>query len=405
MKLHKHFPPYLAQLVFMNKDGIIKKITSLDYDLFLWLIYNTHKQYSKDSSLYFEFTYKDVKDSFSKSMNTDKIKSSLKKLGELTLYCNILQSYADKEKIRIKPFEIEIITATNNISYGFSVKTSQEFMEWFNNPSPKVDVNYDIIYTLKPTMAKLLYLFLRDANGAYKNTLRKRNVDIQNLRHMMNIYDCTTTNSNFITQLKKSIETINKKSDIDVGYKVVKKRNLKSGISEITEIKFTIKLNENKQFEQKVQEKPSQNVASESDEKYGLEDYINERVDEAYQEAVENGVNIKKINSYKNGIKKQLIADGIESDYKLLVYLEEQKEIVRNSVPDNQAYRIIHKDENNPYSSFSFTNEGLIETIVDKKILTNSIDETIEYLQITKDILNFTFLKSSYAEEYNLSRL
>jgi len=46
MKMIKHFPPHLSQLVFLNLDGEIEKINGLDYDLFIWLIYKTHKHYT-----------------------------------------------------------------------------------------------------------------------------------------------------------------------------------------------------------------------------------------------------------------------------------------------------------------------------------------------------------------------
>ena len=133
-------------------------------------------------------------------------------------------------------------------------------------------------------------------------------------------------------------------------------------------------------------------------------DYINERVDEAYQEAVENGVNLKKINSYKNGIKKQLIADGIESDYKLLVYLEEQKDKLRHLVSDNQLYMLIHEDSH-PNNYFFFNNDGLIQTVTEYKLLTNTVDETLEFLQINKDVLNFKCVKCTSPDKNRLGLL
>ena len=84
----------------------------------------------------------------------------------------------------------------------------------------------------------------------YENKNRK--VDVDNLRHMMNVGNDFTSHSNFITQLKKSIKDINEFSDIYVGYKVIKKRNLKSGKSEIISIKFTISKDELKLQKQRV---------------------------------------------------------------------------------------------------------------------------------------------------------
>lgn len=208
MKMIKHFPPHLSQLVFLNLDGEIEKINGLDYDLFIWLIYKTHKHYhntkyhnTKDN--YIEFKYKDIKESIPTKPNTNSIQSSLIKINEIQLLSNYLNSYENKEIIlTTQPFKINIEVSDNGKSYGFSVTTSKKFLQRFDNPTPKVSVDYTIIYNLNK-MSKLLYLFLKDALGVYENKNRK--VDVDNLRHMMNVGNDFTSHSNFITQLKKSI--------------------------------------------------------------------------------------------------------------------------------------------------------------------------------------------------------
>lgn len=409
MKLHKHFPPYLSQSAFLNIDGYIENINSLDYDLFLWLIYNTHKKYRDDKSLTYEFEYSEIKKSFSKQLNTQKIKESLQKLGKIQILSNLLKSYEDKEEIFIKPFEIEIITTDKNISYGFEVTTTNDFMESFNNPIPKVDVNYNIIYNLKPTMSKLLYLFLRDSNGKYKNTKRYRNVDIQRLRYMMNVVNEDTTNSNFITQLKKCIKNINEYSDIDVGFTVDKKRNLRSGISEIKNIKFTIELNTDKiyktntkksQTHQQLTQKTTDTVS----ENY-FEKYLQQRINEEYDKSLSNGVDIKNPTSYKNGIKNKLIDDGIENQFELLQILETQKNRFRDSLPSNQPYQIILKDKDNPYNNCYINNDFKWVTIFDNEIVTKTIDESIEFIETNENILEFDILKCDYSDKFKVGRI
>ena len=408
MKLHKLFPPHLAQLVFLNTDGVILNINSIDYDLLLWLIYNTHKAYFKSSSLVNDFTYTDIKKSFNKSMNTDKIKESLKKIGEIQIMSNYLQSYGDKEIIVTKPFEIETITAENGISYGFSIETTNKFMNWFNNPTPKVDVNYDIIYNLKPTMSKLLYLFLRDAYGKYQNCERYRNVDIDKLRHMMNVSNHNTTNSNFITQLKKSINIINKKSDLTVKANVINKKNLRTGKSEIIEVRFTIVWNKDKEFELRLQERKTKkstekielNVDISKEEEYTFEYHLSQKVENEYETNISNGVKVKNIKAYKNGIRKKLLEDGIESEYEFLIVIENEKSLLRESVIDkNQPYMIIYKDSENPYNNCYINNECQFVTLLSGQKVTNSISESLEFIEENRMKLHFDIFRCDYSDK------
>jgi len=418
-KLHKLFPPHLSQLVFMDKKGEnLIKINSIDYDLFIWLIYNVHKKYDKNKSLSYDFEYTDIKKTFKKTMNTKVIRESLKRIGKLLIISNYLQSYGDKEIIVTKPFEIEIITADNGISYGFNVKTTNEFMNWFNNPTPKVDVNYDIIYNLKPTMSKLLYLFLRDAYGGYENCERYRNVAIDKLRHMMNVSNPNTTNSNFITQLKKSIKSINKNSDLTVKANVKKKKNLRTGLSEIIEVKFTMKWDKNKEFELRLKEKKAKKTPESIDSNISdtetddievectFEDYLSEKVEDEYEFSISNGTLVKNEKSYKHGIRKKLLEDGIESEYEFLIVIENEKSLLRESVIDkNQPYMLIYKDGENPYNSCYINNECQFITMSNKKKMTNTISESLEFIEENRMKLHFDILKCDYSDKYQIGRL
>ena len=129
--MKKHYPPHLSQLVFTDLNEFAIKINGLDYDLFIFLIYEAHKSYSLEKTDFIEIEYSKVRKTLKSSPNTQSIKSSLQKMGNMTLISNCLQSYGDKEMIITpKPFEIEIITSENEKSYGFSVKTSKNFLEW-----------------------------------------------------------------------------------------------------------------------------------------------------------------------------------------------------------------------------------------------------------------------------------
>lgn len=410
MKLHKHFPPHLAQLVFKDKEGDIQKINSIDYDLYLWLIYYTHKKYKDDKSLVYEFEYREIKKSFTKKKSIQSIKESLEKIGKLYTKSNYLNSYGDKEVILTKPFEIEIITTDKNISYGFIVKTTDEFMKWFDNPKPKVDVNYNIIYNLKRFMSKPLYLFLRDSLGIYET--KNRNVKIDKFRDMMNVLEKKTTNSNFIIELNKSIVLINEYSDINVGYDVIKKRNLRSGISEIVEIKFTIELDEEKPFRKKLEEKNSTEKTSEEDEdkksiednlsdevdsdtesEYSYEDYLNESIEEEYKKQIDNGLVVKTTpKRYKEGMRKKLLEDDIESKFKFLLLLEGEKNKLRETIEDEKEYEIIYR-HNVKAIMLRIDNECCLRDILSFETVTDSISDTIEFIEDNRD--NYYYAKVS----------
>ena len=417
MTLHKHFPPHLSQLVFLNtKRDNIEKINSIDYDLLIWLIYNTHKKYKDDKSLCYEFEYRDIKSTFNKKMNTKRIRESLEKISGLQIISNYLQSYKDKKIILNQPFEIEIISTDKDISYGFIVKTTDKFMKLFNNPTPKVDVNYNIIYNLKPIMSKLLYLFLRDAYGGYKNIERYRNIDINKLRNMMNVSNEKTTNSNFLTELNKSVYTINKYSDLTVKYNVKKKRNLRSGISEIVEVRFTIEWDVNKPFDIRLKERKekgkskntevdiSEEITTDIMKKYSFEDYLENLVEDEYQIQLSNGIDIKNIKSYKNGIRKNLIEGGVEVEFQFVCMIEVEKDKLRETIVDNQPYRLVYKDDTNLNENYYINNECLWVRGIDNSTVTKSIEESIEFLNDNRMNLYFDILRCNESVE-NVGRI
>lgn len=435
-KLHKCFPSELAQMVFIDKNfetdeiekfvtnsddkkNIVTKLNGTDYDLFLWLIYHTHKQYSDDGSTSFEFTYSDVKNILS-NMDTTAIKKSLKNINDIQILSNYLQSYGAKEVLLVKPFEIEIIESEKiindkNISYGFTVTTSKEFMQWFNNPNPNVDVNYKIIYNLN-RMAKLLYVLLRDAYGGYHNAKKRyRNIDIKRLRHLMNVYNPKVSNSSFMVEIKKAINEINEYSDLTISNPTSKTRtNIHKGTSEILSIHFTIVWDKNKNYTKskktkdkntsnKLDKEPQTTSTDSSSPKQTLEDYINTRVENEFEKSKHGG--IKNIGAYKGKIKKDLIANGINFEYELVSRLNDEKEKLKATVPnDGQPYMIVFKDDTNPHNNFyinneyKFVNSSLVETV------TNSAEESLIFIDDYEFELYFDKQQCDESDKYRISR-
>lgn len=407
MKMKKLFPPHLSQLVFVNSEKEVEKINSIDYDLFIWLIYQTHKCYSQTKDNYVEFEYSKVRESLSSNPNTKSIQSSLEKLNGLQIWSNYLKSYWDKEVIKTTPFQIETITSDNGKSYGFSVKTSKEFLQWFDNPTPNVEVDYNIIYNLKK-MSKLLYLFLKDSLGVYES--KNRNIDIEKLKHMMNVSSEITSNSNFITQLKKSIKEINDNSNITVSCKVVKKRNLNSGKSEIESIKFTIEKDEDKLLKNRCSDTESLIKTDDSDisktdtESVEIteEDYIKQRVEEEFDKSYHSG--IKNTQSFKIGIRKNLINDGVKYEYEIVKLLSKEKEKLKSKITDNQTYEIILRHKTDIRENLYFNSEFLLTKFDNSKHTTSKYD-TLQIIKDFEDEYFFDINKCGDGDELIVGRI
>ena len=339
--MKKHFPPYLSQMAFADSEGYFEKITVLDYNLFLYLIYKTHKEYSLNDTTYIELEYSKISESIISKPNTGSIKKSLKKIGSLQLVSNYLNSYENKQRIIFnQPFKIELIQSKNGKSYGCAIKTSKRFLKIFDKPTPKVEVDYTIIYNLKNKTSKLLYLFLKDALGIYK--IKTRNIDIEEFMDIMNTDRLNIDKPNFLTQLKKSVKDINKNSNISVDYKVRKERNFESGAYENKSLKFTIEKNNTKVI-------PNNNNTANMAVKSNFDEYLDELVEKGYEDAISSGVKIKTTTEiYKSGIRKKLLKDeeSLKAEFNLIQYLEQEKDFHREKITDNQPYMLTFTDEN-----------------------------------------------------------
>lgn len=403
--MKKHFPPYLSQMAFTDSEGNLEKITALDYNLFLYLIYKTHKEYSINNTTYIELEYSKISESINSKPNTNSIKESLEKIGSLQLLSNYLNSYENKERIIInQPFKIELIQSDNRKSYGCAIKTSKRFLKIFDNPTPKVEVDYTIIYNLKNKTSKLLYLFLKDALGIY--TIKNRKVDIEKLMDMMNTNRLYTSKPNFLTQLKKTVKDINANSNIKVDYRSIKKRNLKSGVSENISLKFTIKQNEMNV----TSNNNTANLAVDSN----FEEYLDELVRKSYEDAISSGVQIKTTDEqYKSGIRKKLLKNeqSLGEKFNLIQYLEQKKSFFREKITDNQPYMLILKDENPKHTSY-INNDYQLVNFYENKNITQSLFETKEYIkknEYTKEnelgTFEFNIQRCSYDSKYDAGRI
>ena len=404
--MKKHFPPYLSQMAFADSEGYFEKITVLDYNLFLYLIYKTHKEYSLNDTTYIELEYSKISESIISKPNTGSIKKSLEKIGSLQLVSNYLNSYENKQRIIFnQPFKIELIQSKNGKSYGCAIKTSKRFLKIFDKPTPKVEVDYTIIYNLKNKTSKLLYLFLKDALGIYK--IKTRNIDIEEFMDIMNTDRLNIDKPNFLTQLKKSVKDINKNSNISVDYKVRKERNFESGAYENKSLKFTIEKNNTKVI-------PNNNNTANMAVKSNFDEYLDELVEKGYEDAISSGVKIKTTTEiYKSGIRKKLLKDeeSLKAEFNLIQYLEQEKDFHREKITDNQPYMLTFTDEN-PEHILYINNEYQLVNMHHNKIITNSALETKEYIkenEYTKDNNLGTFVfeiqRCDYTSKYDVARI
>lgn len=413
--MKKHFPPYLSQMAFTDSEGYFEKITVLDYNLFLYLIYKTHKKYSDNDTTYIELEYSKISESIISKPNTGSIKESLEKIGSLQLVSNYLNSYENKQRIIFnQPFKIELIQSKNGKSYGCAIKTSKRFLKIFDKPTPKVEVDYTIIYNLKNKTSKLLYLFLRDALGIY--AIKTRNVDIEEFMDIMNTDRLSTSKPNFLTQLKKSVKDINKNSNISVDYKVKKERNFESGVYENKSLKFTIKKNDTKVIPNN--SSTNNAIPSSGTKKVAVnnefEEYLDELVEVEYKNRISNGLKIKTTEEkYKSGIRKNLLEkeESLKVEFDLKQYLEQKKSFLREEITDNQPYMLSFTD-GNPYHASYINNKYQLVTLFENKIITQSALETKEYIKENEHTpenesgtFYFDIVKSSYDSKYDVVRI
>lgn len=411
MKYLKHYPSHLSQLVFMNKDTYMENINGLDYNLFLWLVYHTTKDFNKTGKVTKTYLYTDIKDSFSKKINTQNIKDALIKWGNITLISNFLCSYDNKEKIYMKPFEIKIIKNENDKSFGFSVTTNEEFLHWFDNPKPLVKVNYQIMANIKNEKDKLLYLFLKDANGIYRDKERIRIVGVDDLRLLLNVVNTDMSNTNFLNQLKKSIKTITKLSDIDVKIKINKELNSKSGNVKIVSVRFTVNyptdkviFTEDRMFQIQTKDSTTNidtDIVSHS-EILTFDEYIDIKI----EDIVSKRSDIKNLKSFKNGIKIKLLSDeevGVsESEYSLLTEIQTQKNNLKSIINDTQSYMIILRDtEETSKEIYTVNDKFEIENIITNEIITQSIYDTCnEYEEKRMEGFYWDIIKCTNPNKY-----
>ena len=194
----------------------------------------------------------------------------------------------------------------------------------------------------------------------------------------------------------------------------IKKRNLRKGISEIQKVKFTIEWDENKLFTKRLQNRKSSDTINEnnlSDEvdtetdEYTFDDYLEECVEEEYSKQISNGIKIENPKGYKNGIRKNLLNNGIKDTYNFLCFIETEKNNLRESIKDNQSYMIVFKDEENLMKNYYINNDCLFVKCYDDSIVTKTINESLEFIENNRFNLYFDIQRCNYSDKYNRGRL
>ncbi len=414
MKYTKNFPNWLAQAVFM-RDGEIEGLNGLDYDLFLWLIYHTHKHYFQTKQLSTQFLYTDIKGSFEKSLNTDSIKKSLVKLNGMSVMMNCLKSYGDKKIKEATPFRIKLLVDEEvNKSHGFTVKTDEAFMKSFDNPNPKVTLDYRNTTNVKSVSSKLLYVLLRDAYGNYKNIERNRYIDIYDLKELLNVVNEATTNSQLLVNLKKSVKSINSNTDIYIKVKTMMKLQ-RNGKKELEKIKFTISLKslpalvtQKKNSKDALSsEKPIEEVIESVEVETVIEtDLFEDFLDNKVKEIVKNKHNIQNVEAFSKSTKNNLKKDEkVLSEFSFYQMLDDEKKKLRSKIPNNQPHIIILTN-GNPYCSCYVNEKYQFVNIIDINIQTTNVNETIEFFENKMvDGYYWDILQSEQYTKFDLVRI
>lgn len=403
MTFKKNFPPQFAQCVF-HKNNIVASINGLDYDLILWLNYHCSYEWDMNKSLTTLVQYTDIKRDFKKTLNTNSVQASLKKIDSMEFEMNYLESYGSKTKQSYVPYSINILTCpTSKKSYGFEVTVDKGYISMFSNPSPKVTLEYSNTTILTQSTYKKLYLLLRDALG--KNTSNVRIIDIDDLRHLLNV--ASATNTQVVNTIKKAIKVITANTNLQVTC-IVEKKLIKSGSREIDKIRFRLYKQATPpativaaQIPQPIAPPPPQvtptplttqvAVAPSDDEiedtetTEQIDDEAQEEIDILFEEFVDVKVNliaskrsdIRNIDDFKDGVKRKLMNNHQETINEFDVFYELicQKNELIDELPDNtNQYMIALTDPEDDTISYKVSQEYQVTDIYLKVIVKNVAD-------------------------------
>jgi len=376
MTYKKHLYSAFAQTVF-GKNKAILKMTALDFDIILYLIFHTSNEYDTKNNLSHTILYTELKDILASTPNTDSIKKSLLKIHQIEIKDNFLKSYDDNEHTVHVPFDIKILKDEHNKSHGFKVTVDEAFIKLFTNPIPMVKLNYQNISNLTTYASKKLYLLLKDALGAHKN--QPRIIDIKEFEYLLNMPSQNTTKSQIVSKIKTAIKLINKNTDIKVLSKT-KYKLLLNGKKEIDKIRFEISKQKLKAPKKLKTEEATDTIETVDDSSKDI----------AFIKFVENKVqgqvnarrNLTNPKAWAAKTKTILLSDEETiAEFNLIKFLEEQKDSLRNSIPnDGYEHMIVLGNEDNILTKYWVNSEYLIVDRNDDKIKTENIYETLDFI-------------------------
>lgn len=372
MTYKKHLYSAFAQTVF-GKNKAVVKMTALDFDIILYLIFNCSFEYETNNLLSHTILYTELKDILPSTPNTNSIKKSLLKIHQLEIKDNLLKSYGDKEHTVHTPFDIKILTDKYNKSHGFKVTADIEFMKLFTNPIPMVKLNYQNISNLTTFASKKLYLLLKDALGIHKR--QARTIDIREFEYLLNMPSQNTSKSQIVATVKSAIKTINKGTDIKVSSKTIYKLLL-NGKKELDKIRFEI-------TKQKLKspKKPKTDTVEE------VEDISK---DIAFIKFVENKVqgqvnarsNLKKPDAWA-AKTKTILLNNAETilEFNLTTLIQEQKDNLQSQIPnDSKEHMIVLGNDENNLIQYKVNSEYKIVDI-NAQTKTGNVYETFEFIE------------------------
>jgi len=407
MTFKKNYPPQFAQCVF-HKNNIVASINGLDYDLILWLNYHCSYEWDMNKSLTMLVRYTDIKRDFKKTLNTNSVQASLKKIDSMEFEMNYLESYGSKTKQSCTPFAITIlIDAASKKSYGFEVTVDKTYISLFTNPSPKVTLEYSNTTVLTQSTYKKLYLLLRDALG--KNTSNVRIIDIDDLRNLLNMV--SATNTQVVKTIKKAIKTITDNTNLYVTC-IVEKKLTKNGSREIDKVRFrlykqvtpqtTILLTQIPQptpppppiaqptvtptqsqqplvtSNNEIEEVEENDEETQAEADRLFEEFVDRKVDSLAKKRSDIG----NINSWKKGTKKNLMEDNKTIDEFNIVYeLYCKKNDLIDKLPkDANQYMIALVDSENKNNRYFVNNKYQVINL-HHEIVVDKVEDVLDFLE------------------------
>jgi plasmid replication initiation protein len=372
----------LASTMFYLISDVMNKQKLTEADIFEWSSLN-----------HFEINLQTIAEMLGKYENGyyEPIVSNLQELSKVQVLTNTLHKNKSQEQILFHLIrKISWLKDKQTTNKRVKVWIEPELLSMFHNVNKMYTSFYlQIQYGLNSKYAKLLYEVLKDYAKLGELTL-----DFTVLKALMNIDinekpDWEKWSSFNRDILKRAVKEVSDKADIHVTYEPVKERVVKK--LEVTKVKFTIKkqksiLIDYEEYDNNL-DVDACVVADDIDECLSIEEIkFMKLAHDKMNQAKLYGTVIKNENRYLDAVVAQLKKDNV--DVTGMITIDEILDEIKdgfNKVKSKENQLIVLDKYDSKYPVIAVSQEYLLYSPVDRVNITQTIDETINKINVFKN--------------------